>query len=49
MVKQPKFPGALPLDPAVGTYNDPYEPPATRANMLTYVGIWPMTIKFNPS
>ena len=30
-------------------YSAPYELLAARANVLTYVGLWPMTIKLNPS
>ena len=32
-----------------GAYSTPYETPAARANRLTYIGFWPMTIKLNPS
>ena len=45
LVKQPKLPGQLPLDPTRGTYSTPYELPAAGANMLTYVGLWAMAIK----
>ena len=48
-VKYPRLPGALPLDPTSGAYNTPYEPPAARANVLTYIEIWPTAIKPNPS
>ena len=32
-----------------GGYSAPNELQAARANVLTYVGLWPMTIKLNPS
>ena len=40
---------ALPLNPTRGTYSAHYEPQAARANMLTHNGLWPTTIKLNPS
>ena len=32
-----------------GVYSAPYEPPAARANVLTYIRSWPTAIKHNPS
>ena len=32
-----------------GDLKHPLKPPASRANALTYVGLWPMAIKLNPS
>ena len=47
-VKWPKLPGTL-LDPTRGAYSASYEPPAGEANMLIFVGLWPMTVKLNLS
>ena len=35
--------------PHKGAYSAPYEIPAARANVLTYVGLWSTAIKLNPS
>ena len=31
-----------------GDLQHPLKPPASKANTLTFVGLWPMTIKLNP-
>ena len=49
LVKKPKLPGALPLEATKVAYSAGYEPPAARANVLTYVGLCSMAIKLNPS
>ena len=46
LVKQPQLHNS---NPKRGAYSAPYEPPAARTNVLTYVGLWPMSIKLNPT
>ena len=47
-VKWQKLPRALPLEPTTGAYSTPYEPPVAMVNVMTHLGLFPMTIKLNP-
>ena len=43
VLKKPKLPGTLPLDPTRGAY---LKPPAARVIVLMHVGLWPKSQSF---
>ena len=47
LVKKPKLPGSLPLDAT--SLQHPIWTPSCKGNVLTYIGLGPMSIKHNPS